>query len=59
LKLESVDFDKDTDWAYSAYHHSHPILSERLNALGYKSSEKVKVAEKDSKSDAVASGREL
>ena len=26
----------DADWLYSAYHHSHPILVERLRALGYK-----------------------
>lgn len=26
---------------YSAYHHSHPILTERLRALGYKGGEKV------------------
>ncbi|KAG4306232.1 hypothetical protein PORY_000220 [Pneumocystis oryctolagi] len=24
----------DTDWLYSSYHYSHPILSERLRALG-------------------------
>jgi STE24 endopeptidase len=26
----------DADWLYSAYNHSHPILVERLRALGYK-----------------------
>ncbi|CCE81944.1 Piso0_002625 [Millerozyma farinosa CBS 7064] len=25
----------DADWLYSSYHHSHPILPERLSALGY------------------------
>ncbi|KAG5438646.1 hypothetical protein PCANB_002752 [Pneumocystis canis] len=25
----------DADWLYSSYHYSHPILSERLRALGY------------------------
>ena len=31
----------DADWMYSAYTHSHPILTERLRALGYKSEVKV------------------
>jgi len=26
----------DADWLYSAYNHSHPILTERLRALDYK-----------------------
>jgi STE24 endopeptidase len=26
----------DADWLYSAYTYSHPILIERLRALGYK-----------------------
>lgn len=57
----------DADWMYSAYHHSHPILTERLRALGYKGGEKVTDgAAKTSNGDlrkedgvAVASGREL
>lgn len=53
----------DADWMYSAYHHSHPILTERLRALGYKSEEKVAVVpdekQKDGNGNAVASGREL
>lgn len=31
----------DADWMYSAYTYSHPILTERLRALGYKSEVKV------------------
>lgn len=31
----------NTDWLYSAYNHSHPILADRLSALGYVSEEKV------------------
>lgn len=31
----------NTDWLYSSYNHSHPILAERLSALGYKSEAKV------------------
>lgn len=30
-----------TDWFYSAYHDSHPILADRLSALGYVSKEKI------------------
>ncbi|KAG2734607.1 hypothetical protein G9P44_002613 [Scheffersomyces stipitis] len=30
-----------TDWLYSAYYNSHPLLSERLSALGYISKEKI------------------
>lgn len=25
----------NADWMYSSYHHSHPILPERLSALGW------------------------
>lgn len=31
----------DSDWLYSSYNHSHPILAHRLSALGYVSKEKV------------------
>ena len=31
----------DADWMYSAYHYSHPILTERLKAVGWKSEKKV------------------
>jgi STE24 endopeptidase len=26
----------DADWLYASYHYSHPILPERLGALGWK-----------------------
>jgi STE24 endopeptidase len=26
----------DADWLYSAYHYTHPILPERLRAMGWK-----------------------
>ena len=32
----------DADWMYASYHYSHPILPERLGALGWQS-EKTKV----------------
>lgn len=31
----------DADWMYSAYHYSHPILTERLKAVGWTSEKKV------------------
>ena len=31
----------DADWLFSAYNHSHPILVERLRALGYKGGEDI------------------
>jgi len=31
----------DADWMYSAYHYSHPILTERLKAVGWTSEHKV------------------
>jgi STE24 endopeptidase len=31
----------DADWMYSSYHYSHPILTERLKAVGWKGDTKV------------------
>lgn len=42
IKLLSENLSTmDADWLYSSYHHSHPILSERLRAIGYVSKEKI------------------
>lgn len=30
----------DADWLYSSYHYTHPILAERLGAIGWKVQEK-------------------
>ena len=30
----------DADWLYASYHYSHPILPERLGALGWTTSSK-------------------
>lgn len=46
----------EADWLYSTYHYSHPILTERLNAIGYKSVEKKSV---DSEKPVKATDREL
>lgn len=48
----------DADWMYSAYHYSHPILTERLRALGWDSSVKVS-KEVDNGEVVKASDREL
>lgn len=31
----------DADYLYSSYHYSHPILTERLKAVGWKGETKV------------------
>lgn len=36
LQIENLS-TMDADWMYSSYHYSHPILSERLKALDFKS----------------------
>ncbi|KAH8693630.1 CaaX prenyl protease Ste24 [Talaromyces proteolyticus] len=37
LKLQIQNLSTmDADWMYASYHYSHPILSERLGALGWK-----------------------
>lgn len=50
---------------YSSYHYSHPILTERLKALGWTSEKKVtgagddaRVKEGESYADAVKTGSE-
>lgn len=43
LKLSKENLSSmNADWLYSSFHYSHPILPERLSALGYVSKEKVK-----------------
>jgi len=49
----------DADWMYASYHFSHPILSERLGALGWYGDSKAGVSEKKDEKVAQASGREL
>jgi STE24 endopeptidase len=51
IKLQIKNLSEmDADWLYSAYNHSHPILAERLRALGYNPSEDV-AQEKNEKKD--------
>ncbi|KAL9614152.1 MAG: hypothetical protein Q9167_001362 [Letrouitia subvulpina] len=50
----------DADWMYASYHFSHPILPERLGALGWKGGEtKAYKQDPDAEKPSVASGREL
>lgn len=53
----------DADWLYASYHYSHPILPERLAALGWSKSSKApagngKVVEIEEEKATKASGRE-
>jgi len=48
----------DADWLYSSYHHSHPILTERLRALGWTSDVKVSKSQ-DAERPLRAADREL
>jgi STE24 endopeptidase len=48
IKLQIKNLSEmDADWLYSAYNHSHPILAERLRALGYNPSEDIVQDKKD------------
>lgn len=65
LKLQIQNLSTmDADWMYASYHFSHPHLSERLNALGWKGSEGVtegvtdKSLENEKEGVAKASGRD-
>ncbi|TAQ85866.1 hypothetical protein B7494_g5829 [Chlorociboria aeruginascens] len=50
----------DADWMYASYHFSHPILSERLGALGWYGDSKASgIESKESEKVVQASGREL
>ena len=50
----------DADWMYASYHFSHPILPERLGALGwYGQQNKVDGKRNDSEMPVKASDREL
>ncbi|KAK5073462.1 zinc metalloprotease [Lithohypha guttulata] len=40
LQIENLS-TMDADWLYASYHYSHPILTERLKALNWKSDGKV------------------
>ena len=49
----------DADWMYASYHFSHPILPERLAALGWYTDKKADGKTKDSEKPTRAADREL
>jgi STE24 endopeptidase len=49
----------DADWMYASYHYSHPILTERLGALGWKGGKVTDFKEEDSEKPVKAADREL
>lgn len=55
----TVTFLKDADWAYSSYHFSHPILTERLKAVGWTSEKKVSDSKPASNGDTNGPKKEL
>jgi STE24 endopeptidase len=62
IKLQIQNLSSmDADWMYSSFHYSHPILTERLKAVGWISEKKVSEEKetKEEKTTAEATGREL
>lgn len=49
----------DADWMYASYHYSHPILTERLAALGWKGGKVTDFKDEDSEKPVKAADREL
>ncbi|KAJ5438766.1 CAAX prenyl protease 1 [Penicillium daleae] len=60
LKLQIQNLSTmDADWMYASYHYSHPILTERLGALGWKGGKVTDFKEEDSEKPVKAADREL
>ncbi|KAJ9668878.1 zinc metalloprotease [Coniosporium apollinis] len=57
LQIQNLS-SMDADWMYSSYHYSHPILTERLKAIGWKGG-KAESKNEDSEKPIKASDREL
>jgi hypothetical protein len=50
----------DQDWFYSSFHHSHPILTERLKAMNWTGDKKISDEKaKDDEKPVKAADREL
>jgi STE24 endopeptidase len=50
----------DADWFYSSFHHSHPILTERLKAMNWTGDKKiVDLKAADEEKPVKATNREL
>ncbi|KAJ5673817.1 CAAX prenyl protease 1 [Penicillium macrosclerotiorum] len=60
LKLQIQNLSTmDADWMYASYHYSHPILTERLGALGWKGGKVTDFKNEDSEKPVKAADREL
>ena len=60
LKLQIQNLSTmDADWMYASYHYSHPILTERLQALGWKGGRVTDAKSEDSEKPVKAADREL
>ncbi|KAL2350678.1 CaaX prenyl protease [Cryomyces antarcticus] len=60
IKLQIQNLSSmDADYLYSSYHFSHPILTERLKAVGWTSEKKVAGKEADGDKPVKAADREL
>jgi STE24 endopeptidase len=60
IKLQIQNLSSmDADWMYSAYHYSHPILTERLKAVGWTSETKVGGGDDAKKAEASVPEKEL
>nr|XP_023926533.1 CAAX prenyl protease 1-like [Quercus suber]POE92945.1 caax prenyl protease 1 [Quercus suber] len=60
IKLQIQNLSSmDADWAYSSYHFSHPILTERLKAVGWTSEKKVSESKSASTGQADGTKKEL
>ncbi|RKF76496.1 CAAX prenyl protease 1 [Golovinomyces cichoracearum] len=49
----------DADWIYASYHFSHPILTERLSAIGWYGDKKIENEKTNDEKVTLASSREL
>jgi STE24 endopeptidase len=61
IKLQIQNLSSmDADWFYSSFHHSHPILTERLKAMNWTGDKKVvEDKAKDDEKPVKAADREL
>lgn len=60
LKLQIQNLaTMDADWMYASYHYSHPILPERLGALGWKGGKVTSDKAEDAEKPVKAADREL
>ncbi|KAK5016809.1 zinc metalloprotease [Cryomyces antarcticus] len=60
IKLQIQNLSSmDADYLYSSYHFSHPILTERLKAVGWTIEQKVAGKEADGDKPVKAADREL